>query len=291
MKVRGSRLFPYPVLWYLNDDYDNSENITISDFSVDIEHKQQFQKLIINYDIKINDEGLLDLIDDGKATYCIHIENSLTSFRRSYLSADKKGNIEIDENDINHEIEISIFVIALEEVVNYHNKNLNEDYHGAEINLPKGSMLAVGDYVKITIDKSQNELGKKDSILTISKKFDIDTMEIEIENDRIIIYLNERDFTNLQFLQSSSDYKGVIYSIVIVPTLIYVFDSIAQSDSEELLEYVDYKWYRSLDRMFESNGLDLSPQTIRNKTSYELAQNIIGKPISKALVFLNERGE
>ena len=76
---------------------------------------------------------------------------------------------------------------------------MNEDYDGAEIYLQKGSMLAVGDYVKITIDKSQNDLGKKDSILTINKKYNIDTMEVEIEDNRIIIFLNEKDFTNLQF--------------------------------------------------------------------------------------------
>ena len=48
-----------------------------------------------------------------------------------------------------------------------------------------------GDYVKITIDKSQNDLGK-DSILTINKKYNIDTMEVEIEDNRIIIFLNEK---------------------------------------------------------------------------------------------------
>ena len=86
MKIRENRLFPYPVLWYLNDDYDNNESKTPSDFSVDFEHKQEFRKFIINYSIKLNDKKLLKLIEEGRAKYCIHIENSLTSFRHSYLT-------------------------------------------------------------------------------------------------------------------------------------------------------------------------------------------------------------
>ena len=108
---------------------------------LDFEHKQEFRKFIINYSIKLNDKKLLKLIEEGRAKYCIHIENSLTSFRHSYLTDKKNSSIEIDENDINHEIEVSTFVVALEDIVNYQNENLNEDYDGAEIYLQKGSML------------------------------------------------------------------------------------------------------------------------------------------------------
>ena len=152
-------------------------------------------------------------------------------------------------------------------------------------------MLAVGDFAKFTIDKSQNDLGKKDSILSISKKYDIDKMGFEMESDRIIIFLNEEDFTQLQFLQASNRYKDVIYSILIVPALIYVFDAIERCEDQELDNYRQYRWFRSLERIFSSNNLDLNPQTIRVKTSYKLAQTIIGNPISKALAFLNERRE
>lgn len=291
MKVSRSKLFPYPVLWFLNDDYSNQNNKKDPDFSVNIYFKQEFKQLIISYDISLSDKEQLKLIEEGKASYCIHVENSLTSFRKIHLTKERKGSIILEDKDINHEIEVSTFVVVLEEINDYKNNNLNEDYDGIDLNVSKGSMLAVGDFAKFTIDKSQNDLGKKDSILSISKKYDIDKMGFEMESDRIIIFLNEEDFTQLQFLQASNRYKDVIYSILIVPALIYVFDAIERCEDQELDNYRQYRWFRSLERIFSSNNLDLNPQTIRVKTSYKLAQTIIGNPISKALAFLNERRE
>lgn len=291
MKVRGSRLFPYPVLWFLNDDYVNDDNQSNPDFVVDIDFKYQFRQLAIEYEITLDDNELAKLIDKEEAICCMHIEAPLTSYRYTYLTNQAKGKIVIDENDINYTIEVSTFVVALEDIDNYQNSSLNKDYDDVEINMTKGSILAIGDYTSTTIDKSQNDLGKKDSILHIARKFDIDVMEFEIENDRIIVNLNEIDFENLQRLQMSSEYKNVIYSIIIVPALIYVFDSIAHSNNEELETLSEYKWFRSLEKILNSNGIDLNPQTIRTKTSYGMSQKIIGNPISKTLEFLNERGE
>lgn len=153
----------------------------------------------------------------------------------------------------------------------------------------KGSILAIADYVSITVDKSNNDMGKKDSIFSIAKKADGEIMEFEIENDRIVIQLPESDFDNLQKLQMSKNYVEVVFSLLIVPALIFVLESIVRSDNDE--QYREYQWFRSLEKIFKANDLDLTPQTIKTKNSYTLAQKLIGGPISKALIALNERSD
>ena len=130
-------------------------------------------------------------------------------------------------------------------------------------------------------------MGKKDSIFSIAKKADGEIMEFEIENDRIVIQLPESDFDNLQKLQMSKNYVEVVFSLLIVPALIFVLESIVRSDNDE--QYREYQWFRSLERIFKANDLD-HPSNYQNKNSYTLARNHWWANI-KALIALNERSD
>lgn len=285
MKVSNSKLFPYPVLWFINDDYYDS------DFGIEMVDRLQFKKLELEYKINLYNKELLSLIESGKALFCIHIENSITSFRYSYLTKSNIGTILIDEEDVNYQIDISTFIVANQDISHYRNEKLNNDYNGVKFDITKGSILAIADYISLNVDKSKNSLGKKDSIFNISKTSKEGPMEFEIMNDRIVIKLGEENFENLQRMQMSSKHREVIYSMFIVPALIYVFENLARSEDEDMEEYREYLWFRSLEKLLKAYEIELNHQTIKTKTSYILAQKLIGEPISKALVALNERSD
>lgn len=229
----------------------------------------------------------MKLIDSGQASYCIHIENPLTTFRYSHLSSEKNGNITIDEKNINNKIDISTFIIAKEDIHNYTNKNSNKDYDGITFDIKKGSILAISDYVSITVDKDNNDIGAKDSIFSFIKLQKDGPMQYEIGDDRIVIKLGKTDFEKLQLLQEGSNNKNIIYSIFIFPALIFVFESIK---GEDIGIYSDNLWFRSLEKILNSNGLSLDSQTIKTKTSFYLAQKLLDEPISHALDEILEGG-
>jgi hypothetical protein len=285
MNISSNRLFPYPVLWFVNDDYRDS------DFSVQIEESSTIGKLSLKYHISLENGDIQKMIDEGVAAFCIHIECPLTMYRHNHLTSSKSGTIDLRIEEINHRLEILPMVIALEDIRHYWNQDLNEDYRDTDIILTKGSIIAIADQYHLNIDKEKNDLGKKESIFSIVKGAKDESMQIEIMGDRITIKLKEEDFRKFQLLKHDK-YKPVIFSILIIPALIYALDAIGNSESKEEMESIaDFNWFRSLERCFQAMGFTLDANTVQNKTSYALAQMLLDHPISDAITFLNDWGD
>lgn len=285
MNISSNRLFPHPVLWFVNDDYSNSE------FAFRIEVESDPERLSLNYNIALKNTGIQKLIEEGKAIFCIHIESPLTMYRYNHLTKSESGKIGLNGEDINHRLEILPMVVALENIDCFSNQELNEDYHGTDIKVTKGSVIAISDFHYLNIDKEINDLGRKESIFSIVKASGDGPMLIDVMQDRIIIKLNETDFKNFQILQMNSGFRSIIFSLIIIPALIYALDNIGDiSNSNEGGDINDYKWFRSLEKVFLKHELTLDANTISNKTSYALAQMLLDHPISDALIALTERG-
>ena len=78
--------------------------------------------------------------------------------------------------------------------------------------------------------------------------------------------------------------------MLIIPALIFALDEISKAEHpEELENFRNYTWFRSLEKCFESMKLKLDKNTITQKTSYTLAQMLLENPISKAFIYLNKR--
>lgn len=181
-------------------------------------------------------------------------------------------------------------IVATELLKDFRNKFLNEDYHNVSLSIQEGSILAIGDQSSFYVDKEKDELGKKESIFSIIKNLSNEPMQIEIEMDRIQIKLNEEDFGNFQILQMNSRNQAVIFSMLIIPALIFALDEISKAESSEELEsFRNYIWFRSLEKCFVSMKMKLDNNTITQKTSYTLAQMLLKNPISKAFTYLNQR--
>lgn len=282
MNIRSSRLFPHPVLWFANDDYLNS------DFSVKIQHEQSFGKLRLNYEFELKNEDVLDRVKMGEFCFCLHIECSLTMYRLNHITNNLIGTIEVSTESITHKVEVLPLIVAMVDIDDYTASGLNDDYKAVRLYIKKGTIMGVSDYRYYIIDKDTSDIGKKESIFSFVRNQKQEPMQIETNDDRIIIKLKDDDFKNLQMLQTSSKYKPVVFSMFIVPGLIYALDSIGENDIDSMRELL---WFRSLEKCFKSNGLVLDKTTINQKTSYALAQMLLEDPISKALIALNESGD
>lgn len=282
MNIPTKRLFPHPVVWYANDDY------SASDFTMELEYEESFGYLRLSYRFFLNNEELLGRIQTEEVQFCVHVECSLSMFRNRYFTSAVEGVIEIPSDKITHKLEILPLLVANRSLTQYQNSKLHEDYQGVGLHIRKGTILGVSDYRYLMIDKAKDELQKKESIFSFVKNQTDAPMQIETNEDRIIIKLKEKDFNHLQILQSSPKYQPVIFSIFVVPALIFALDSILQQ--EDLEDMQERLWFRSLEKCFRSGGLELTRETILQRTSYSLAQTLLEDPISKALLVLNDSG-
>lgn len=70
--------------------------------------------------------------------------------------------------------------------------------------------------------------------------------------------------------------------MLILPALVYVFEELKQENGEEL--YRNKEWFLALEKSYAKRGISLMDEVLNSdKESYQLAQEAMELPISKAL--------
>ena len=277
------RLYPHPVLSSVSDDYRTS-----MEFTCDV--KKGIRELVFMMDAKTEDEGILDLINSGKAEYAYHIECPLTSFRTMIRSEISMVSRHIPERDLNGQVSVCCFIVAKEDLQGYSNPNFNSDYAGLSFDIDRGSILGIGGQCNITVTKEIDDLAKIPSIFSICRSADdSDTsMKINVDSDKIAIILNSTNFQSYKVMISMPAMISVFHSMIIMPALIYVFEMLRREGIEE---YSNRRWCQGLKKALERSDVQLNAETLENIPSFELAQKILDLPVNRALRDISTAGE
>lgn len=282
-----NRLFPYPVLGEYYDDYKDSI------FHDDLSYEMNGNKLSFKVSLETNNEEVIQLIEEDKLVYVIHIECAQTSYRKLIVS---KGNyvcFDIEDSKVTEKLDISTFIIVNKNISNYKNKDFNEDYIGTNFDLKRGSIVGVGSQWNIQVDKSKDELGKLPSIFSILMSKDNDReFSINLSDDKIKILLSEKDYFNYKKIANNRQFEGVFHSMIVLPSLIYVFEELSKGD---ISEYEDYRWFKGLSKSLARYSIVLNEEIIKKEGSVKLAQKVLDMPLERALESLSierfEEGE
>lgn len=282
------RLYTYPVLSSESNDFNNST------FLVTYEYKQEgVLSFNFYFTCKLNNDKIIKLIHENKARLCVHIECSLTSFRKMFdLKNNDVTEIKIDLKKINGRIELVAMVVAIEDIPAYYSEDFNEDYDKRSFYIDKGSILAYESLGFITINKNIQEFKNIESIFSITKLLSEEEtpFKIDLDSEKIKIGLPQKQFEFYSNNCYNMVLQNIFNSLLIMPTLVYVFETIKDSD-----EYRDKRWYIALDYNFKKLGKNLEDELakIRNDdtTSNELAQFIMDYPIKSAFENLSLLGD
>ena len=277
------RLYPYPVLWDKNDDYKKP-----SKFLAEVEAKENFKNIKLKINFLLKDKEIEKLIKENKAEYVIHIEAPSTYFRELISTRETEINYDLKDNDILGRLQISFFVLAKEDILDYKNSSFNEDYSGESFHLKKGSIIAIADGYRFDIEKNDDNLEKVSSIFSICQKETVEQtgMTVDMNNEKIRIALNKTDYINYHQLSQNSNNINIINSIIIFPALIFIFEQLKKDFDEN--DFADYKWFRALRKIFEKNNQSLNKDLLENELSIDLAQKILNYPIERAFNSLKD---
>ncbi|WP_078544794.1 hypothetical protein [Litchfieldia alkalitelluris] len=266
MKINTS--YPYPVLYMNNDDY------TKSSFSSQINVSESFGEMHIHVSFQLNNIEIKRLIDNQSAVYLIHLECGQTSYRNVFETHSEVLEISVPTKLLRGKISIHSFIIAKERIENYKNDSLNEWYQHIPITFEKGNLIAIGEAIETTLFDDNTELLNLPSIVTVTKSLKNDYMEVDIHSNNITILLPEYEYK--QYASSgSSRLKETILSMVIVPSLVYVFSKI-KDNSGDLDEYT---WYQVLEKIFEENNYRLEDVGTDVLSPLKAAQLVLRKPL------------
>lgn len=278
MRIKN-RLYPYPVLRPSTGDYLHST------FKCTIDPQISEKECKFLFEMVCSNKTILKLIEDGKATYAVHIECKYTYYRDLKGSTVAKFSIKLDASLVDQQVEICPVIIATEDLEGYTCPDLDDVYIGEHIVIKNGNPIAIGNQTTIEITK------EKDNLKKLSQPFcilpypdDNPTRPVEkfasidyMDNNQLIIYLPKEDFAILSRVQNPKN-MDTIHAAMYFSALIEVLDYMKLDASEE---DQDKRWYIALNTKAIDKGLGEIKGNPRS--AFELAQILFDYPLTRWL--------
>lgn len=278
MKIK-ERYHPYPVLAPYTEDYINSE-FNINAINNEISGKEY----IFDVKLHLKNDGLEDLIAEGKAEYIIHVECSKTSFRKVFFSDSANIGINIETSQIDGNVEFAPFIIAKTDIENYTNNSFDSIFEGFGFNIKCGQYLAVSNIAIVTIINDTDALKQLSSIIRIAKVADLDKeIKINLEGDRIQIMLSNDTYGMYTYASRNHSRLRMLHSMIVFPSLIHVLYELKEDSLNNFEQYSDRRWFQALEIKLKELGMTLDTDLFNKNSPYQLAQILLDFPISDAL--------
>lgn len=273
-----NRLFTYPVLSDEKDDFKNSI------LHVDYEQSMQgVNSLKLVFDITMNCEDLEQLIINGKADYVIHLECSTTAYREVIHSVSKHIEHVIPIGRINGSFDAVAFIILKKNIKDYYCSDWVEDFSNPIPNLTVGTILAYQNLSSLDITKDYEEFTNTGSIFSVYKRVteEDSPAEINLDSTKIRIGIGAKDYDVYAVYSGKTELQSLFHSMLILPALVYVFEELKQEGGEET--YHNKEWFLALEKAYSKRGIVFMDEVLNpEKTSYQLAQEAMELPLSKA---------
>lgn len=280
----GKRLFPYPVLnntklysQYKTSSFSLSYNEVITDdyFVLD------------NLKCEYDSDYLHNLVDEGKAEVVLIVESAQTMFREHYVIDEAINSIEIPLSEINGKVDVSLFIVAKEDIPGFGCADFLDDYSDFEFTIEKNDIIAIDDGFTSRIDFNEEEDNKKSSIFLIVKDTSItdETMRVENTTDKIMIYLPTEQWNQYDKTKRIKQYQNLYFSMIAIPALSYALSELRKGDIQSVDNLkMDWKWFNSFAKAYENvNGQELDDESFLTMNPYVETQKLLNTPVTKGI--------
>lgn len=276
--------FPNPVLINNNMDYNDSTfDVILENSSID----NDLLKLNLKYEIECN--SLAEFIKEEKAKVIIKIQSVGTPYREIFEFGDKKELlVSINKNNLAKKISIEGYIIASDNIKNFHPAELNELFFKSQIfNIRKGDILALHPGYSLPLDSSELE-GPVASIFQIIKneelKESIDVI-LDTDTEKINIHLNKMVYESYIKIRSQKVLDKYLAAAIVLPALTEALYYIASDEQnpDKPSGYEDKRWYRQIKNKIEEKKL-----SFEEKSMTSVASSLLGEIVSTALIDFEE---
>lgn len=270
------KLYPYPMLISNTDDYVKSS------FRFNVNVVKGIRDFGFTFIMELDNDEMNEMIRTGFAEFLVHIECPQTSYRAIAKASETIFEKRIQEKKLNGKVSLCAFVVAKKDIPVYTNSDFNLDYAGVIFSVERGGILAIGGQYELNIVKETEELAKIPSIFTICK-YAADTdesMKIDIDGDKIVVALSDHSFQNYKMLTNMPLLLPAFHAMIILPALIYVFETLRREGIEE---YEERRWCTAIRKTLKKHEIVLNDDILCDIPSYDLAQRLLDLPIDRAL--------
>ena len=280
----GKKIFPYPLLNHIRQ----LSNYKDYDFEVLFETEETPKQFVLkNLHFETNSELLNALYDEEKIDVSCIIECSDTVFRKSYTIGREETELVLNKADFSEKTFITFFAYAKKDFTMKSNE-FEDDYCDIDFKIDKYDILAACDDAFLTIShtEKENELAKSIfSVVNDHSKND-GKYAINIETNKITIYLSDEDYNNYKVISNVNEYKETFFNILLIPALIYALSECKQkatyvSNIEDISD--GCRWFRSIMSAYKRlKNEELSLEIFKDVNVIEFAQELLGKPLNES---------
>ena len=278
----STKYYPYPVISEGNDSYVSTKIESDVDASVE------------NYDVKfifkisVNNDEIHNLIKEKKAVYVHHIECAQTCYRKAIKTSDTETTFIESRNKLSGLVQICSLIVAEEDIDSYKNSDFSSDYKSLHIpfKIKKGCILGIGNQVELFINRDKEALENTSSIFSIVPLIGAEYKNITVttnQKSKIIIGIPQKSYYIYKNLSVNLELQSVMHSMIIVPALIEVFNTLKTS---ELYNFEDYRWFKALKKICSKFNIPIE-EDLDQINSFDLAQKMLDSPIVRAIEFLS----
>ena len=276
--------FPNPVLINNNMDYNDSTfDVILENFSID----NDLLKLNLKYEIECS--SLAEFIKEGKAKAIIKIQSVGTPYREIFEFDNKRELlIYINKNNLAKKMSIEGYIIASDNIKNFHPAELNELFFKSQIfNIRKGDILALHPGYSLPLDSSELE-GPVASIFQIIKNEELkESVDVILDTDteKINIHLNKRAYESYIKIRSQKVLDKYLAAAIVLPALTEALFYIASDEQnpDKPSDYENKRWYRQIKNKITEKNLSFDGKSITS-----VASSLLGEIVSTALTDFEE---
>ncbi len=265
MKV-SIKSYPHPVL--------GNENDLGGYFKVDFKYELSRKEVVLNPAFSLKNTAIEDLIKKGKASFVAETECRNTFFRTSFSSNEQIVRFAMPSRLVRERVTVGFYVCAEDDIKGYKPSECHPDYEGAEFDIEKGDVLAVGGSCSFIAEKNFDPLRPPvASFMSIVEGSQHEgPMEIDYESEKITIILSKADWKKYLDIREQKTAEGVLHASIVFPVLI---DAVHQTQSGRG-DYENRNWFGRLEAIIDAKGL-------REKEPFEIAQKILENPAARSL--------
>lgn len=271
------REYPYPVLSYFSDDYNNHT------FKSEINYEVENGMLNLKIDLELTSETLKELINKNKAIFVAHIECKNTRYRKKYTTNTNQFNISISQEEINDDVEVLLMIVSKTNMNDFTSNEFNEDFQGIEFTIEKGDILAIDTNKIINVQKDDDGLKKTPSIFSISSlDNNKESLNWEPGTEKILIILSKNNFEKYKSINNNPMFKSVLATLIVLPVITEIICKYEELEEE----YEDSRWFRVLEKQLTKAGVNMD--TINSGQAVAIAQKILPGLLEKSLVNIEQ---
>ena len=274
MRYDSNKMWQYPVLRPESDDYPTSE----LQVTVDVQRMKDSTALRTTVDFALGDGDLSKLIENHLAQYMVVVRCSKTYFRQMTPTFSERLVFDIPANQVFGEIEISPYIVAVDEILNFRAAGWHEDYNSISMSpLGPGAVLALDIPKRYHIDNAEE--------LTVNSILEVQPgnpekgqWDCDFDAERVKITMSNEDYQKFCFARQER--IGRVEQAYVLNSIYFpaIYHILITADAEEST-YMERRWYRALDKRLEEIEAGTLGETGRNRL--QDAQRLLENPFSR----------